>query len=158
MREDRYLAKQWLSRTFDLASKVEAEKRTLMVIKSKLGTGVRNYDDYGKFSDFESSVHRHEDLLIEFSLQNERIEKTQRELFFELDRTRRVIDKLSKPIYQAIATDRYINNLKWKDIEKNYHYGCSEIYRIHDRILEEVFQIIAPTIKPEESIGEVVGA
>ena len=160
MKDECYRAKLWLSRTFDLMSKLEAEKRTLMVLQNKLGSGVRNYDSFGSPHDVETSIRIHESLLIEFSLQNERIEQTQSLIFKELDRTRSVLDKLSKPLYQAIATDRYINNLKWKDIEKNYHYGSSELFRIHDLILLEVYQLLAPAIVEEtdESINREIGA
>lgn len=161
MTDECFRAKIWLSRTFDLMSKVEAEQRTLLVLQNKLGSGVRNYDSLGIARDLDSAVRRHEDLLLEFSLQNERIEKTQLLLFQELGRTRNVIERLSKPIYQAIATDRYINNLKWKEIEKNYSYSSSEIYRFHEYLLAEVFEIIAPAIvepKNDEPIENQIGA
>ena len=159
MTEECYRAKLWLSRTFNIMSKLEAENRTLLVLKSKLGSGVRNYDSIGIKNDVESSIRRREDLLIEFSLQSERIEKTQKLYFKELDKTRSVIEKLSAPILQAIATDRYINNLKWKELEKNYYYGTSELFVFHTQILNEVYEIlVSELIVTDEPIHQNIGA
>ena len=142
MSDEAFKAKEWLSRTFALYDEIEAEKRTLGIIKLKLNSGVRNYESITRNNDFENSIRWHEDLLLEYTLQNERVEKAKQKLFRELELTRTVIDKVKKPLYRAIATDRYINALNWNEMNKAYDYSSSKMYREHIKTLEAIGRIL----------------
>ncbi len=152
MSDEAYYAKEWLSRTNDITEEIEAEKRLLLKIKEKLEGGVRSYDNIGSSHDQDASRKRHEDLLIQYSMQSDRIDQKEKDYLKELSLTRSIIDKLKNPIHRSIAVDRYINGMKWKDILNSYHYEQRQIFKIHEKLLEEVSRIALSDTKGEATM------
>ena len=141
MTDEQYQAKNWLMRLSDYAQKVNAEKRTLEMLQTRLYRGVANYENYTGRKDPLTARAAHEDALIEVSEQAARVEKAQKEYIAELTITREVLEALPAH-FRPLAIDRYINGLKWGQLEKTYPYSIAELYRQNNVILEHVAEIL----------------
>lgn len=78
-----------------------------------------------------------------------RIEELERELQKQIaeaqdmaDEIIAVIEQVEDERYRSILHDRYIMNLKWEEIAKQYGYVSRNIYKIHGRALQAVNEII----------------
>lgn len=141
MTDEQYQAKNWLMRVNDYADKLEAERRTLEMLQSRLYKGVANYDGFTGRKDPATARAAHEDALLEFSEQSARVEKAQKEYLRELAITREVIGLIPLSL-QGLAIDRYINGFKWDKLEDLHHYGQSMLFRYNTDILNHVAQIL----------------
>lgn len=60
----------------------------------------------------------------------------------KLDEKSETVQKWSELIRsdtrRAIFRDRYLNDMKWEDIEDKYHYCTSTIFRIHQQCIAEI--------------------
>lgn len=136
-------AQHWLNRNYNAYRKLEADKRMLEVMKNRLGSGVSKYESDGSEShDTDKARARHEDALLDFSELKGKIEKEERRLFAETVETKAKIDQLDDPTLQAIATDRYINCLKWEDIARLEHISRAQLYRFNTKMLEQMADIL----------------
>ena len=143
MTDKAYHAKRWLNRNYNDHKQLEADRRMLAIMENRLGSGVARYESDGTEShDPDKSRARHEDALLDFSTQREKVEKEERKLFSEMNKTREAIDKLEDPELIAIATDRYINRLPWGDISKLEHISVAEAYRLNLKMLEKMADIL----------------
>ena len=88
MRDDCYQAKLWLNRNYYSSRQLEADKRMLSIIENKLGSGVAKYENDGTGGDSDAARTRHEDKLLEYSMQRERVERETRQLLAENEKTR----------------------------------------------------------------------
>lgn len=136
-------AKDWLNRNFNAYRQLDADKRMLEVMKNRLGSGVARYESDGSEShDSDKARARHEDALLDFSTQKDKVEKEERRLFAETVETKAAIDKLDDPALKAIATDRYINRLKWEDIATLEHISSAQVFRLNKTMLEKMADIL----------------
>jgi len=141
MTDEQYQAKNWLMRIHDYASKVDAERRTLEMLKHRLHRGVTNYEGFTGRRDPMTAQAAHDDALIEYSMQAERLEQAEREYIAVMDTTREVLEAL--PIkYRALAIDRYINGLKWQELIKIYNYSNAQVHRLNNDILTHVAEVL----------------
>ena len=147
MTDKQYTAKLWLMRIETYAGRLKAEKRTLLMLESKLYKGVSRYEGYTGRADPMQAQAAHEDAIIAYSEQAERIQKAQADYLRELKITRDILAQLPG-LLSAIATDRYINGLKWEKIEKLYNYGHAQLFRLNGDILDHVADILAATNTP----------
>ena len=107
MTDKAYHAKRWLNRNYNDHKQLEADRRMLAIMENRLGSGVARYESDGTEShDPDKSRARHEDALLDFSAQREKVEKEERKLLVEMNKTREAIEKLEDPELIAIATDR----------------------------------------------------
>lgn len=64
----------------------------------------------------------------------------------KLDRLSGTVQKWSELIRsdtrRAIFRDRYLNDMKWEDIEDKYHYCTSTIFAIHQKCIKEITEQI----------------
>jgi len=136
-------AKDWLNRNYNAYRQLDADKRMLEVMKNRLGSGVARYESDGSEShDSDKARARHEDALLDFSTQKDKVEKEERRLFAETVETKAAIDKLDDPALKAIATDRYINRLKWEDIATLEHISSAQVFRLNKTMLEKMADIL----------------
>lgn len=136
-------AQNWLNRNFNAHKQLEADLRMLEIMENRLQSGVARYDNDGTGSrDTDAARARHDDALLEYSLQKEKVEKEQRRLVKEMAKTRRMIDLLDDPLHKALAIDRYINRLKWEDIAKLEHVSIAQVYRHKLTMLEKMAEIL----------------
>ena len=143
MTDKAYHAKKWLNRNFNDHKQLEADRRMLEIMENRLGSGVARYETDGSNSrDPDKSRARHEDALLDVSAQREKVDKEERKLMAEINKTREAIGKLEDPELIAIATDRYINRLPWGDISKLEHVSIAEAYRLHLKMLEKMADIL----------------
>jgi len=143
MTDKAYHAKRWLNRNYNDHKQLEADRRMLAIMENRLGSGVARYESDGTEShDPDKSRARHEDALLDFSAQREKVEKEERKLLVEMNKTREAIEKLEDPELIAIATDRYINRLPWGDISKLEHISTAEAFRLNLRMLEKMADIL----------------
>ena len=143
MRDDCYQAKLWLNRNYYSSRQLAADRRMLAVIENLLGSGVARYENDGTSSgDADAARARHEDKLIEYSEQKARVEREERELAAEMLKTRRAIEKLEEEDLKTVATERYINLRKWRDIEELIHISRAQLFRVHEKMLEKMAVII----------------
>ena len=147
MTDKQYTAKLWLTRLENYAAKLKTEKRTLEILENRLYKGVSRYEGYTGRADPMQAQAAHEDAMLAYSEQAERIQKAQADYLRELKITREVLEQLPG-LLSAIATDRYINGLKWENIEKLYNYGHAQLFRLNGDILEHVADILAATNTP----------
>ena len=147
MTDAQYFAKDWLLKLQDYEQKLKAEKRTLEMLQSRLYKGVSSYD--GDTGRADPVVRRaaHEDALINYSMQAQRVEKAQAEYLAELEIRREVIEAIPVKL-QALAIDKYINGVKNDRMEKIYNYGKSQLYIYYGQVLEHVAEVLnaKPTI------------
>lgn len=143
MTDDMYHAKTWLNRCYNKAKQLEADRRMLEIMQSRLGANVSKYDSDGtEAHDPEAAKARHDDALLDYSLQCNKVEKDAQSLSAEMTKTRRAIDELSDPAHQAVAIDRYINRFKWEDIAKLEHISIAQVFRVHSAMLERIAPIL----------------
>ena len=115
----------------------------LEVMTARLGNAVATYEtDGSECHDADRSRARHEDALLEYSDQKAKVEKEERELMQGMTETRNAIDQLEDPRHQAVAIDRYINRLKWKDIATLEHFSLAQVHRIHLLMLDKMGDIL----------------
>ncbi len=138
-------AKNWLFRLKDYEDILKSEKNTLEMLEARLYRGVSNYGGYTGRSDYIVAQAAHDDAIIALSLQADRVEITQRAYLNELEKTRAVIRQI--PLHlQAMITDKYINCLNEREMEKRYNYGKSQLYRY----LREALTAIAEVLNAEQ--------
>jgi len=147
MTDKQYTAKLWLMRLENYAGKLKAEKRTMLMLESRLYKGVSRYEGYTGRADPMQAQAAHEDAMIAYSEQAERIQKSQADYMRELKATREILEQLPG-LLAPIAIDRYINGLKWEKIETIYHYGHSQMFRLNGDILDHVADILTATNTP----------
>ena len=136
-------AKDWLNRNYNAYRQLDADKRMLEVMKNRLGSGVAKYESDGSEShDTDKARARHEDALLDFSTQKDKVEKEERRLIAETMKTKAAIDRLDDPALRAIATDRYINRLKWEDIATLEHISSAQVFRLNLNMLEKMADIL----------------
>ena len=136
-------AEAWLNRNYNQLKKLDADKRTLEIFGNRLGTGVGRYENDGTQNrDATISQARHEDALIDYSAQREKVERQLEKLAPDLAKTRRAIEELEDGEQAAIAIDRYINRLRWKDIALIQHVSESQLFRIRIHMLEKMAAIL----------------
>jgi DNA-directed RNA polymerase specialized sigma subunit len=133
----------WLNRAYGLNKELDANVRTLNKLMASLNSGVARYESDGTEShDPERAKTNHEDTLLEYSEQMARVEKLRRNLKAENIKTIKAIDQLSSGELRAIATDRYINCMTWKEIAKAEYISKSEVDRRRTRMLEQMANIL----------------
>lgn len=78
-----------------------------------------------------------------------RIEELERELYSEIEvaldkayMVKETIYAVEDERYQNVLYDRYIMNLKWKEIAKELKHEERYIYKLHGRALEEVEKLL----------------
>lgn len=142
MRDECYQAKLWLNRNYYSSKQLDADKRMLAVIENVLGSGVARYESDGSSCDADAARARHEDKLLEYSEQKARVEREERELVADMAKTRRAIDKLEDEDHRAVAIERYINRQKWNDITDILHVSRAQLFRVHDKMLEKMAEIL----------------
>ena len=136
-------AKDWLNRNYNAYRQLDADKRMLEIMSNRLGSGVSKYESDGSEShDTDKARARHEDALLDFSAQKEKVEKEERRLIAETVKTREAIGQLEDPAHRAVATDRYINRLKWEDIATLEHISIAQVYRLNLTMLEKMADIL----------------
>ena len=137
------MAEEWLNRNYNDMKKLEADRRMLEVMENRLGAGVAKYENDGTQShDATRSQARHEDALLEYSTQRAKVEAETDELAREMAKTRAAIDALGDPDLIAIAIDRYINQLRWKDVAKLEHIGRATVFRYRKKMLASMVEIL----------------
>ena len=143
MRDECYQAKLWLNRNYYSSMQLDADKRMLAIIENVVNSAVARYESDGTSSgDADAARARHEDKLLEYSMQRERVERETRQLLAENEKTRRAIDKLEDEDQKAVAINRYINRHKWNDIADIIHISRAQLFRVHDKMLEAMAKIL----------------
>lgn len=143
MKNEAYRAKTWLNRNYQLSRQLEADQRMLEIMLNRLQSGVARYESDGSEShDPDRAKTRHDDALLEYSIQRDKVEKEARKLNREDMKTRKAIGELSDPLLRALATDRYINRLKWEAVAALEHRSIAQIYRDHKTMLERMAEIL----------------
>ena len=136
-------ADAWLNRAYGLNQELKASIRTLAMKEASLNSGVARYQSDGTEShDPERSKANREDALLEYSETMDRVEKLRRNLYKENAKTLKAIDQISTGELRAIAIDRYINCMTWKEIASAEHISKSEADRRRLRMLEQMVRII----------------
>lgn len=141
MTDSAYHAKNWLLRLSDLSKKVEAERRTLEMLEAKLYKGVSSYDCIHYRIDPSQAQANHEDNLLSFSFQLQRVEQTQNKYLHELEITQNVMEELPDML-AALLTDRYINGIKWQKLLDVYHYEKTQLFEYNAKALELLAKVL----------------
>lgn len=143
MNDEMREAKKWLNKPFYLAKELEANKRTLEIMESRLGANVSKYESDGTENhDPEQAKARHDDALLDYSMQRATVEKKERQYNAEMTKRRKAIEELSDPAHRAIAVDRYLNMLRWEDVAKVEHISLAQVYRVNRAMLERMVYVL----------------
>lgn len=141
MTDSAYHAKNWLLRLSDLSKKVEAERRTLEMLEAKLYKGASSYDCIHYRIDPSQAQANHEDNLLSFSFQLQRVEQAQNKYLHELEITQNVMEELPDML-AALLTDRYINGIKWQKLLDVYHYEKTQLFEYNAKALELLAKVL----------------
>ena len=142
MTDECYRAKQWLRRAHKFALRVEADERMLEILAGRVNNAVAKYENDGASVDRDESRKRHEDDLISYAEQRERVESEQLQLIEEMTQTRRVVRLMNEPLLESIAINRYINRLSWDDVIRLENYSRAQVFRLHLKMLEELAKVL----------------
>lgn len=138
MTERAIKTKEYLSKVYHMTRQLQADERMLEVMGQRLFTGVANYQHDGGAHDTDAAIARHEDQLLDYSIQLQKVEKLRTRLGNTMTEIRDAIDDLSDPEWKAIAIDRYITNLRWNDIARLEHMSEAKVYRINSIVIEKL--------------------
>lgn len=142
MTDKQLYAKRWLNRLNDYELLLQAERRTLEVLETRLYKGVSCYETTGQCDRITANA-KNDNNLYDYSNQVSRVEKAQAYYLSELAKVRGVLEQLPDEL-KPLAIDRYINGLKWEKLTELYKYSDAQIYRKNTAILNRVAQILAP--------------
>lgn len=142
MTDKQLYAKRWLNRLNDYELLLQAERRTLEVLETRLYKGVSCYEITGQCDRITANA-KNDNNLYDYSNQVSRVEKAQAYYLSELAKVRGVLEQLPDEL-KPLAIDRYINGLKWEKLAELYKYSDAQIYRKNTAILNRVAQILAP--------------
>ena len=143
MRDECYQAKLWLNRNYYSSRQLDADRRMLQVIENMVNSAVARYENDGTGScDADAARARHEDKLIEYSEQKAKVEREEAQLDVEMAKTRMAINKLEDGDQKDVAIERYINRHKWNDIADILHISRAQMFRIHDKMLDQMAVIL----------------
>lgn len=143
MTDSAYQAKEWMERLSDLYGQTQKTARIVDILSSRINSTVGNYESFGRGkTDLIVKQQQHEDALLDYSEMVSQYEKEERQYLRETARTRRVIEKMGDPDLIALAIDRYINLMKWEDIVSAEHVSRAEAFRIHDRMLNKMAEVL----------------
>lgn len=136
-------AKAWLNKCYFLSKELEADRRTLEVMQSRLGANVSKYESDGTENhDPDAAKARHDDALLDYSMQAQLVEAKERELGEAIRKRQKAIEELSDPAHRAVAKDRYLNRLRWEDVAKVEHISIAQVYRVNAAMLERMVQVL----------------
>ena len=141
MTDAMYYAKCFFNNLQSYEQKVKAERRTLGKLQARISRTVSSYETGSRRGDAVTAQASHENALLDFSMQCERVEKAQRKYLQAVADTQKVIDAIS-PELQPLAIDRYINGLKWDRLEIIYNYGRSQLFEHNKKILAQAAEIM----------------
>ena len=139
---NRKSAKKWLRRVYYQTLRVEAEKRALKVIEARVNNAVGKMESDGAAVDRDQTNRKREDTLLDYVQKNKDLEEEYMKLARLKHETRAVIAELKDERLEAIAENRYINCLEWRDIEKINAYSHSHIMRLQSDILSKISAIL----------------
>ena len=150
MTDKAYQAQLWLMRADELEKQWRSTSERILYIQNKLNGGVANYYGSGK-SDRISAQASHEDLLIEYSMLKDRLDKELSMCLHEDNITIRVLDRMTNHFHSSILIARYICRNNWKEIVKMYGKKLSknQYFNHHNQALEELSVILDSVILEE---------
>jgi len=143
MRNDAYQAKLWLNRNYHFTRQIEADRRSLEKLLNGLGSGVAKYENDGSSNrDSDAARAKHEDQLGDYSMMKQKVEEEEKKYLRETAKTKSAIDELQDPDQHAVAVYRYIDLMRWEDIAKAVHISRPHVFRIHNKMLEKMAEIL----------------
>jgi len=135
-------AKRWLERVYYQTLSVEADARALALFEERVNNAVGKLENDGASLDRSQSSKRREAALVDYAQKNQELEEETRKLEKLKNETRLVIWKLGDERLEKIAKLRYIDCLRWKDVEKIAAYSHPHMMRIQNDILNKVAGIL----------------
>ncbi len=143
MTERQKRTKERLNRVYYMSRQLEADERMLEVLGQRLAPGAAKYESDGTEShDPDAARARHEDNLLDYSIQVAKVEKLRGAVIAATVETREAIERLSDCEEKSIAIDRYINRLRWEDISKVEHISIAKVYRLNSSALNKLADIL----------------
>lgn len=140
MTDNQYHAKEWLNRTYDRAQELETLYKTREAILADMG-GVANYAPEFPARNPEAAQNK----LARYSMVCAKIEKLEKELKAEHEKTRKICEKLPKSKYRTLLILRYTDYMSWQRIAKIINYSEARTYELHREALELVYKFVPKT-------------
>lgn len=143
MTDEAYHTKNWLMRADELEEQWKRTRTKVMIIQSKLSGGVSNYSSSGK-KDLITAQSVHEDLMLEYSLLQDQLDRELTQCLHEDNISIMVIQRMRDPFHRAILISKYICRDSLNTLAKNPKIGLnkSQLYAHHNRALEELAEIL----------------
>ena len=142
MTDSVYRAKNWLKRADEIEEQRKKQLDKIAFIESRINNCIINYESTGA-RDPISARAAHEDLLADYAIARDELERITRTLLKEDIITRKALEPMSNHLYIALLIDKYISRRSIKEIAKSGDYKLSEqhLFRIHDKALVEFAEI-----------------
>ena len=143
MTDEQYYSKCWLNRMYNFYLELENLISKRERILATLG-GVTNYG-----GGFTARNGNNSDLqLLRFSEVCAEIEKREKQLIAENEKTAEILGKMADFRYRDILNYRYICHMSWRAISEVMKYSEPRIYELHREALAAVYEFI-----PEKGIN-----
>ena len=142
MTDERYAAKEWLNRNYTLWYEIQQLKARREILLDDINGGVAKYYSKDTESDPNKAQARMYDMRLSYSELCETIDKRLAVLNREDRDTLKVIEQLSNADERAVLTAKYINYLPWSAIQNATHWGRATLFRIRDKALDEVYEVL----------------
>ena len=147
MTDECYRAKQWLTRVYVVAKRVEINERMLEVLKCKVDSATAVYENSGARGDREQAQKRREDALLDYIEQADKVDRSKNLMKKEARRVNRVIKKIDDEKIAYVMELRYVKLLAWADVVKVVNYSRAQVFRFHSEGLEKSAAILKDLYK-----------
>lgn len=142
MTDEQYQTHLWLNRNRDFQRRLDADRKMLIKLETRISGGVAQYETDGASHDSQTARARHEDALLDYSEMCKKVESEESRYLAETVKTKRAIDELSDDKYNALATKFYINGETMERIAREEHYSRAQAYRYRNKMLDEMTEIL----------------
>ena len=143
MTDEVYQVKNWLMRADELDQQWKRTRNKVLLIQDRLNGGVTNYYSSGK-KDLITAQSNHEDLLMEYSMLREQLDREIEQCLHEDNITLQVIDCMGSPFHRSILIARYVCRMDWNTILKDplVEVKKTQLLEHHKLALEELALIL----------------
>lgn len=143
MTDAAYNAKNWLMRTNEIEERRIKAANKKAFIEAKLNSCVSCYEITGHRDQIGARA-AHEDLLLDYSIACDELEKITRQVMYADHVTIEELEKVQPTIYRVVLICRYINRITIIQMVRSgkFEYKRTQLYEIEKRALETLGGIL----------------
>lgn len=131
--------KEWLSRGWGIASRIEElEREKKKLFEAAVGTVGHSDPDRVQTSPGNSSERK----MVNYASAAAVIDREKEELIAVLAEITGLISKVENITFRRLLSMRYIEFMRWEDIACEMYYNVRHIYKVHEKALIEANKIL----------------